>query len=48
MTGREVIEVYATGRDAGPRLFREAGDVDTAAALLTLDDGVLATATATR
>ncbi|MFJ9639076.1 Gfo/Idh/MocA family oxidoreductase [Streptomyces sp. NPDC101178] len=48
VTGREVREVYATGSDAGPVMFREAGDVDTAAALLTLDDGTLATATATR
>lgn len=48
VTGREVTEVYATGSDAGPAIFREAGDVDTAAALLTLDDGTLATATATR
>ncbi|MFE3517613.1 Gfo/Idh/MocA family oxidoreductase [Streptomyces sp. NPDC059166] len=48
VTGREVTEVYATGSDAGPPAFRESGDVDTAAALLTLDDGTLATATATR
>lgn len=48
VTGREVTEVYATGSDAGPAMFREAGDVDTAAALLTLDDGTLVTATATR
>ncbi|MEV7877111.1 Gfo/Idh/MocA family protein [Streptomyces microflavus] len=48
VTGREVSEVYATGSDAGPAMFRTAGDVDTAAALLTLDDGTLATATATR
>ncbi|MFI8006042.1 Gfo/Idh/MocA family oxidoreductase [Streptomyces sp. NPDC086010] len=48
VTGREVTEVYATGSDAGPAMFRAAGDVDTAAALLTLDDGTLATATATR
>lgn len=48
VTGREVTEVYAAGSDAGPAVFREAGDVDTAAALLTLDDGTLATATATR
>ncbi|NUK60665.1 Gfo/Idh/MocA family protein [Streptomyces lunaelactis] len=48
VTGREVVEVYATGSDAGPSMFRDAGDVDTAAALLTLDDGTLATATATR
>ncbi|MER7931476.1 MULTISPECIES: Gfo/Idh/MocA family oxidoreductase [unclassified Streptomyces] len=48
VTGREVVDVYATGADAGPAMFREAGDVDTGAALLTLDDGTLATATATR
>ncbi|MFF9813581.1 Gfo/Idh/MocA family oxidoreductase [Streptomyces sp. NPDC014006] len=48
VTGREVSDVYAAGSDAGPGMFREAGDVDTAAVLLTLDDGTLATATATR
>jgi myo-inositol 2-dehydrogenase/D-chiro-inositol 1-dehydrogenase len=48
VTGREVVDVYAAASDAGPALFREVGDVDTAAALLTLDDGTLATATATR
>ncbi|MEU8709656.1 Gfo/Idh/MocA family oxidoreductase [Streptomyces sp. NPDC048565] len=48
VTGHEVTEVYATGSDAGPAMFRDAGDVDTATALLTLDDGTLATATATR
>ncbi|MER6524310.1 Gfo/Idh/MocA family oxidoreductase [Streptomyces sp. NPDC001508] len=48
VTGREVVDVYATGSDAGPAMFREAGDVDTGAAVLTLDDGTLATATATR
>ncbi|GAA3212927.1 Gfo/Idh/MocA family oxidoreductase [Streptomyces sp. XM83C] len=48
VTGREVVDVYAAGSDAGPPMFREAGDVDTAAVLLTLDDGTLATATATR
>lgn len=48
VTGREVVSVYAAGSDAGPELFREHGDVDTAAALLTLEDGVLCTATATR
>ncbi|MFJ4465984.1 Gfo/Idh/MocA family oxidoreductase [Streptomyces sp. NPDC089424] len=48
VTGHEVTEVYAAGSDAGPPMFREAGDVDTAAVLLTLDDGTLATATATR
>ncbi|OEV05994.1 dehydrogenase [Streptomyces nanshensis] len=48
VTGREVVSVYAAGSDAGPGMFREHGDVDTAAVLLTLDDGVLCTATATR
>ncbi|WP_431965058.1 Gfo/Idh/MocA family protein [Actinacidiphila sp. bgisy160] len=48
VTGREVTEVYAMGANGGAGFFREAGDVDTAAALLTLDDGTLATATSTR
>ncbi|GGO92561.1 Gfo/Idh/MocA family protein [Wenjunlia tyrosinilytica] len=48
VTGREVTEVFATGTAGGADFFRAAGDVDTAAALLTLDDGTLATATATR
>jgi len=48
VTGREVARVYATGSDAGDPMFRAAGDVDTAAALLTLDDGTLVTATSTR
>ncbi|MGW5847255.1 Gfo/Idh/MocA family protein [Streptomyces sp. NPDC055254] len=48
VTGREVVEVYATGSDAGPALFRDAGDIDTAAAVLSLDDGTLVTAGGTR
>ncbi|MFV8128530.1 Gfo/Idh/MocA family oxidoreductase [Streptomyces syringium] len=48
LTGREVVEVYARGTDNGAAFFRAAGDVDTAAVLLTLDDGTLVTATATR
>ncbi|WP_432588245.1 Gfo/Idh/MocA family oxidoreductase [Streptomyces sp. HD1123-B1] len=48
LTGREVVEVFASGSADGAAFFREAGDVDTAAALLTLDDGTLVTATATR
>ncbi|HEY3686180.1 MAG TPA: Gfo/Idh/MocA family oxidoreductase [Streptosporangiaceae bacterium] len=48
ITGRPVVGVYATGTDAGEPFFAEAGDVDTAAAVLTLEDGVLATVTATR
>jgi myo-inositol 2-dehydrogenase/D-chiro-inositol 1-dehydrogenase len=48
VTGHEVVDVYAAGSDAGPAMFREAGDIDTAAAVLTLDDGTLTTATASR
>ncbi|MDJ0340807.1 Gfo/Idh/MocA family oxidoreductase [Streptomyces sp. H10-C2] len=48
VTGREILEVYATGANGGADFFRAAGDADTAAALLTLEGGVLATATATR
>ncbi|MEU4545309.1 Gfo/Idh/MocA family protein [Nonomuraea dietziae] len=43
VTGREVATVYATGANRGADFFREAGDVDTSAALLTLDDGTLVT-----
>lgn len=43
LTGREVAEVYATGANRGAAFFRQAGDVDTAAAVLTFDDGTLAT-----
>ncbi|MDH6223877.1 Gfo/Idh/MocA family oxidoreductase [Streptomyces sp. MJP52] len=48
VTGREVSEVYAAGSAAGPAMFRDAGEVDTAAVVLTLDDGTLATVTGTR
>ncbi|SDN19675.1 Gfo/Idh/MocA family protein [Actinacidiphila guanduensis] len=48
VTGREVTEVYATGANRGEDFFAGAGDVDTGACLLTLDDGTLATCTATR
>jgi myo-inositol 2-dehydrogenase / D-chiro-inositol 1-dehydrogenase len=42
VTGQEVVEVYATGSDRGDPMFAEAGDVATAATVLTLDDGALA------
>jgi len=42
VTGREVISVFATGTNNGDAFFAEAGDVDTSAALLTLDDGTIA------
>ncbi|MCX2924477.1 Gfo/Idh/MocA family oxidoreductase [Streptomyces sp. NEAU-W12] len=48
VTGREIVDVYAAGSDAGPSMFREADDVDTGAALLTLEGGTLAVLTATR
>jgi myo-inositol 2-dehydrogenase/D-chiro-inositol 1-dehydrogenase len=43
VTGHEVVSVYATGANRGAAFFAEAGDVDNSAALLTLDDGTLAT-----
>lgn len=41
VTGREVVEVYAVGSDRADAMFGELGDVDSAALLLTLDDGGL-------
>ncbi|GAA1009725.1 myo-inositol 2-dehydrogenase [Acrocarpospora pleiomorpha] len=43
VTGREVETVYATGSNRGDSFFAEFGDVDNSAAVLTLDDGTLAT-----
>ncbi|MCK2213134.1 Gfo/Idh/MocA family oxidoreductase [Actinomadura sp. ATCC 31491] len=43
VTGREVVSVYARGANRGAPFFAAAGDVDNSAALLTLDDGTLAT-----
>lgn len=48
VTGREVVEVYATGGNRGARFIAEAGDVDTGMAVLTLDDGTLAVCNTTR
>ncbi|MGH8868147.1 MAG: Gfo/Idh/MocA family protein [Actinomycetes bacterium] len=48
VTGHEVVEVYATGANRGAAFFTEARDVDTAAAVCTLDDGTLATVSVTR
>jgi len=48
VTGREVARVHAAGSNRGEPFFGDAGDVDTAAAILTLDDGTLAVCTATR
>ncbi len=51
VTGREVVEVYATGSvdpTAPSEMFLDHGDVSTAAAILTLDDGTLGVVSATR
>jgi myo-inositol 2-dehydrogenase / D-chiro-inositol 1-dehydrogenase len=48
VTGREVRSVYAVGANKGDAFFTEGGDVDTGAAVLTLDDDTLVVLTATR
>ena len=48
VTGREVATAYAVGANKGDAFFTEAGDIDTGAAVLTLDDGTLVLASATR
>ncbi|GIH16436.1 Gfo/Idh/MocA family protein [Rugosimonospora africana] len=48
VTGAEVVEVYAVGGNRGADFFREAGDVDTLSAVLTLADGTFAHVAATR
>jgi myo-inositol 2-dehydrogenase/D-chiro-inositol 1-dehydrogenase len=48
VTGREIVEVYATGANRGAAFFAEAGDVDTGLALLKLDDGTQVVCSATR
>ncbi|MCS0599734.1 Gfo/Idh/MocA family oxidoreductase [Streptomyces sp. LP11] len=48
VTGREVTEVYAVGGNRGAAYIRAAGDADTTGALLTLDDGTLATVSNSR
>ncbi|ABS01523.1 Gfo/Idh/MocA family protein [Kineococcus radiotolerans] len=48
ITGREVVEVYARGSNNGDPAIGEVGDVDTALAVCTLDDGTLAVVTASR
>jgi myo-inositol 2-dehydrogenase/D-chiro-inositol 1-dehydrogenase len=42
VTNRDVAEVYAFGTNRGADFFRAAGDVDTMAAMLTLEDDSLA------
>ena len=48
VSGREVREVYAVGANRGAAFFAEHGDVDSAAVVLTLDDGTFALVSATR
>jgi myo-inositol 2-dehydrogenase/D-chiro-inositol 1-dehydrogenase len=48
VTGREVVEVYATGSDRGDRIFADIGDVSSAATVLTLEDRSLAVVSNTR
>jgi myo-inositol 2-dehydrogenase / D-chiro-inositol 1-dehydrogenase len=48
VTGREVTEVYATGSNRGEGFFADVDDVDTASAVLTLDDKTIAVVSNTR
>ena len=48
ITGREVVEVYARGSNNGDPEIGRVGDVDSALAVCTLDDGTLAVVTASR
>ncbi|GAB3932469.1 Gfo/Idh/MocA family oxidoreductase [Kribbella albertanoniae] len=48
VTGREIVSAYATGANRGEAFFGQYGDVDSAAALLTLDDGTFAMVSGTR
>jgi myo-inositol 2-dehydrogenase/D-chiro-inositol 1-dehydrogenase len=48
VSGHEVREVYALGANRGEDFFVTAGDIDTAAAVLTLEDGTLALVSGTR
>ncbi|MEO6825913.1 MAG: Gfo/Idh/MocA family oxidoreductase [Microbacteriaceae bacterium] len=48
VTGHEVASVFATGVNRGAAFFGAAGDVDESAAVLTMDDGTLATVQGSR
>jgi myo-inositol 2-dehydrogenase/D-chiro-inositol 1-dehydrogenase len=48
LTGREIVEVYATGSNNGDPAIGEVGDVDTALAVVTFDDGTVGTVSASR
>ncbi len=48
VTGHEVVSAYATGANKGAAFFAEADDVDTGAAILTLDDDTMVFVSSTR
>ncbi len=48
VTGREVVEVYASGSAKGADFFAALGDVATASTMLTFDDGATAVVSNTR
>jgi myo-inositol 2-dehydrogenase/D-chiro-inositol 1-dehydrogenase len=48
IAGQEAVEVYATGSNRGAAFFREYGDVDTSAAVITFADGTLGVVSNTR
>lgn len=48
VTGREITEIYARASNNGDPAIGDVGDADTAVAVVTLDDGTLATVLATR
>jgi myo-inositol 2-dehydrogenase/D-chiro-inositol 1-dehydrogenase len=48
VTGREVVEVFATGSAEGDPVFAACDDLSTAATVLTLDDGTVAVVSNTR
>jgi myo-inositol 2-dehydrogenase/D-chiro-inositol 1-dehydrogenase len=48
ITGQEAVDVYATGSNRGADFFREYGDVDTSAAIVTFTDGALGVVSNTR
>lgn len=48
LTGREVVEVYATGSARGSRAFADSGDFSDSVAVLTFDDGTVGSVHASR
>jgi myo-inositol 2-dehydrogenase/D-chiro-inositol 1-dehydrogenase len=48
LTGREIVEVYAKGSNNGDPAIGAVGDVDTALAVVTFDDGTLGSVGASR